>query len=215
MMNWMSGKDETTFAMQRRVIEEEEERYRRERHRTRRINNIKRWTGKVGVVIISLVVIVLVFNFFASPITVDNNTTVVSGTGDFDKAIVSWELTGDSTTKQILIILEEPNKEFIASTGSQTFYNRGIAFYITTYINGFAQPIEEFILLTEGSSSIMCKNNISIVFTFGVSNTITVPIIEAEGGAVVSLVTLTAVGIGLIVFFIVAIGWIDDRWRGY
>lgn len=207
----MSGKDEMSYARQRRIKEEERVEEEQQRYRRHRNTKIKRWTGKLIAVVLTLLALSLLLNAMWLPVEVTTHTTAVTGEGNFDKIVINRGLTGNSNTKKLLVILEVPDNEYIAVPTGFGFYNSSIDFFITTHIEGSAQPSEHFILRTEGTTTITCKNNISISLVFGVIENVTLPFIEAS--TYFGLATLFAGSI-----IIVLLGWIiwlvvNDKWH--
>lgn len=207
----MSGRDETKCARERirrnaQVAERERQRIRQNRN-----NEIKRWTSKLSTIAFTILVCVLVYSFLVGPVNCSMNTTIATGKGNFDKIVVNYEPIGDSTTKTFLVAVEAPDKEFIATANVFSFYDRSIEFFITVYINGLAQPTENFVLRTEGIEAISCKNNITISFTFGVVKDVIVPFYQTNQVAPLFIILITF--LSLLAFLAVSWGEINHRWR--
>jgi hypothetical protein len=202
---------EPEYVKERRRRKEEREKEERQRRRKRRINKAKRWTSKLSTIAISILICIIAYNFLVGPVDANMSSTVVSGEGNFDKVVVNYEMLGDSTTKILLATVEAPDEEFIGRTGSWSFYNRSVDIFITVYIDEIAQPSEHFVLRTEGSKTVSCKNNISISFVFGVMNEVVVPLWEANAIACIGIPVITVIGIFLSLIY----SWNVINWRWY
>lgn len=207
----MSVENETKYERERRIIKEFEVKQKRQRELSNRINRIKRLTSKLSIIAIYILITILVYNFLVSPVNVNIASTAVTGEGDFDKIVINREQVGDSNVKILFVVIEELNKEFVSAPSIYSFYNRSIVFFITMYIDGLAQPSEHFVLRTEGTEVISCKNNITISFAFGVMNDVVVPFYEVNP---VALAVIPIVGIVAFIGFIVfSNDVINERWR--
>lgn len=207
----MSVENETKYQRERRIIKEVEDEKERQRKRSNRNNKIKRWTSKLSVIAICILTTILVYNFLVGPVTVNIASTAVTGEGEFDKIVVNREQVGDSNVKILFVVIEELNEEFISAPSIYSFYNRSIVFFITVYIDGFVQPSEHFVLRTEGTKVIACKNNITISFAFGVMNDVVVPFYEVNP---FTFAGITIVGVVVFIGFLVfSNDVINERWR--
>jgi hypothetical protein len=206
----MSGKDEISYAMRARIREEERIEEGQQRRRRRRNNDIKRWTSKLGGIAISILVCMIVYSFLIQPMNAGVVSTSVTGEGNFDKIVVNYEQTGDSSSKMLIVIVEAPNEKFIGAPNNLYFYNRSMDIFITSYIDGFAQPSEHFVLRTEGTTTISCENNISISFIFGIIEDMVIPLWRANVMIFIGVLVITFVG--LLIFFIISWDMIDNRW---
>lgn len=209
----MNDVDEPEYIKEERRRKEERKEKERQRRRKRRINKVKRWTSKLSTIAISILICMIAYNFLVGPVDANMNSTVVTGEGSFDKVVVNYEMLGDSTTKIHFVTVEAPDEEFISMTSSLSFYNRNMDLFITVYIDGLAQPSEHFVLRTEGTKTVSCKNNISISFVFGVMNDVVVPLWEANAMAFIGIPVITIIGILLSHIY----SWdvIDHRWGWY
>lgn len=207
----MNDVDEPEYIKERRRRKEEREKEERQRKRKRIINKTKRWTCRLTTIAISILICILAYNFLVGPVDANMNSAVISGEGSFDKIVVNYEMVGDSTTKVLLVTIEAPDEEFITTTGSWSFDGRSMDIFITVYIDELAQPSEHFVLRTEGSKTVSCKNNISISFVFGVMNDVVVPLWEANFAMLVGVPVITFIGI--LFFLIYSWDVIDYRWR--
>ena len=207
----MNSENETEYDRVRLKREKERDEKERQKRRERRINKIKRWTSKLSTIAISALVGMLVYNLLLVPVDVNTVSTVVTGEGSFDKIVINYEMVGDSTTKVLLVTVEVPDEEFISVTGSWSFYDRSIDFFITVYIDALAQPSEHFVLRTEEAKTISCKDNISISFVFGAMRDVVLPLWEINIMVIIGIPVLTFAGLAF--FLIYSWDRINYRWR--